>query len=118
MPANHSTNWEVEVDKELYRAEQARSSGNEGMARVCARRAASVALGKYFNQRGFPNVGASVIERIKIFNSLPETSSRAREVTNHLLLRVNEDHKLPIDIDLIEETRWLADYIHLQLKIE
>jgi hypothetical protein len=36
-------NWQERYQNELERGEQARRDGNEGMARVCARRAAGLA---------------------------------------------------------------------------
>ena len=35
--------WKVEVETEFERAKAARARGNEGQARVCARRAAGIA---------------------------------------------------------------------------
>lgn len=113
MPADQ---WLVEVHRELNRAESAREMGNEGMARVCARRAAGIALGEFFHQCGLIGYGSSVQERLKLFKSLPISADRSGEIADHLLLRVNEDHKLPNKIDLIEETRWLID--HLQKHME
>lgn len=113
MPDNQ---WLIEVHRELDQAESARSTGNEGMARVCARRAAGIALGEYFHRCGLTGYGTNIHERIIFFKSLPISNDRVEEILDHLLLRVNEDHKLPIEIDLIEETRLLIEY--LQNKIE
>ena len=32
-------------------------------------------------------------------------------VTEHLLMRVDEDFKLPVEADLIAEATWLIDYL-------
>lgn len=108
--------WIIEVHRELDRGEAARAMGNEGMARVCARRAAGIALGEYFHQSGLKGYGSSVQERIRLFKSMPISNDRAQEIADHLLIHVNEDHQLPINIDLLEETHWLIE--HLQRKME
>ena len=35
--------WQIKIKAEFDKAEQARARGNEGQARVCARRAAGIA---------------------------------------------------------------------------
>jgi len=44
--------WKDKLEIEFERAETARSSGNEGQARVCARRAAGIAIREYYARRG------------------------------------------------------------------
>ena len=39
--------WKEKLQKEFERAQIARASGNEGQARVCARRAAGIAIREY-----------------------------------------------------------------------
>jgi len=43
-----SVNPQAQIDAEFKHAEQARSRGNEGQARVCARRAVGIAAREYF----------------------------------------------------------------------
>jgi hypothetical protein len=105
------------IQVELTHAEEARAKGNEGMARVCSRRAAGIAIGIYLTHIGFSGFGPSAYERLNILKSLPDISPQAIETVDHLLLRVNEDHKLPIEIDLIEDARWLTVYLLSDLQI-
>ena len=47
--------WQEKLNLEFQRAEDARAKNNEGQARVCARRAAGIAIREYFNpQRDTP----------------------------------------------------------------
>ncbi|MBM2849365.1 MAG: hypothetical protein HW418_2307 [Anaerolineales bacterium] len=39
------------VERELAQAHKARAAGNEGQARVCARRAAGIALREWYKRR-------------------------------------------------------------------
>lgn len=94
---------------EIRQAEAARAGGNEGMARVCARRAAGIAVGEYLRRHGmeFSNPGAYA--RLNFLLQLPQTPPAIQEVVNHFLVRINPDHSLPIHADLIAEARWLAN---------
>jgi hypothetical protein len=81
------------------------------MARVCSRRAAGIAIGIYLYRNGFSGFGASAYERLNILQTLTNISPQVVEIAEHLLLQVNKDHKLPSEIDLIEDTRRLIDYL-------
>jgi hypothetical protein len=101
------TVWEVEYKKEIRPAITARLNGNEGMARVCARRAAGIIIGEYLNRLGYSNLTHSAYDRLELFNTLSVVDQRYKDIANHFLLRVNREHKLPMDADLISEVIWL-----------
>lgn len=107
MTNSGNLDWVSRIRAELSQAEAARAAGNEGMARVCARRAAGIAAGEYLNQRNLPSSNQSAFERLKTLQSRTEISPRARDVIAHFLLRITPEHRLPIDADLIDEAKWL-----------
>ncbi len=98
-----------EVQSELDNAERARQRGNEGQARVCARRAAGLAARLYLGRRGNAVRSSSAYDMLQLIKDDPGLSARARQIAGHLTLRVNEEFKLPADIDLIAEARQLCD---------
>ena len=51
------------------------------------------------------------LELIRQLDNLNDIQSRVKVVTEHLLLQVDEDFKLPVDVDLIAETIWLIDFL-------
>ena len=106
MP-DHLT-WRTEYLNEIARARSARQEGNEGMARVCARRAMGAFLGEYLASYGITQPGPSAYRRLQIFSSLPHLTPRQRESAARFLLRVNPDHALPCEVDLIVEAEWLV----------
>ncbi len=81
------------------------------MARVCARRAAGIIVGEYLQRRGYGAMSNSAIDRLNLFMSLPEIAESYREVTQHFLLKVNRDHRLASDIDLIGDVIWLNEHL-------
>jgi len=100
--------WEEEFQRELEAAITARAGGNEGRARVCARRAAGVAARAYFAQRGVPIRGRSAQDVLLRLSSDLALSAEIRENARLLTLRVNEDFGLPPGIDLVACARALA----------
>jgi hypothetical protein len=99
------------AQQELFRASAARLDGNEGKARVCARRAAGYIVSEFFDRNGYDNPGSSSIVRLKLFNSISDVPGRAREIVDHFLIHVTPDHDLPVEADLIQEARILAELI-------
>ena len=100
--------WQIKIQAEFDKAEQARARGNEGQARVCARRAAGIAAREYFVRQGRSIHTPSAYD---LLNFLVEDSSlpgELRQSAEYLTLRVNEDFKLPVDVDLIHEAKKLC----------
>lgn len=95
-----------QFQRELDMAKAARASGNEGRARVCARRAAGIVIGDFFNQRGISSK-SSTYERLRTLRTLPDMPVDVVLAVDHFLLRVDPDQRLPVPVDLIEEARWL-----------
>ncbi|MBC8505203.1 MAG: hypothetical protein ISR58_03145 [Anaerolineales bacterium] len=104
-------NWKIRLQNELEQAQTAREAGNEGKTRVCARRAAGIAIGEYLQRNNIPNSSSSAYNRLQFLASLPDSTPRTRQIAQHLMLRVNEEFKLPIDADLIAETRELVEIL-------
>ena len=104
-------NWEENYEREINMALEAREEGNEGKARVCARRAAGHVIGEFILRNGYPQVETSAYARLQYLHELKNISLRAREAAYHLLLRITPEHTLPVDVDLIEEARFLKEYL-------
>jgi hypothetical protein len=102
------TNWKTSLEKELQMATEARARGNEGQARVCARRAAGAAVREYFMRRGITVHVPSAFDLLQALQGLPDIPEEARRAVGYLTLRVNEEFKLPVAVDLVEEARILC----------
>jgi hypothetical protein len=102
------SDWKKALALEFERAETARERGNEGRARVCARRAAGIAAREYLTRRNHPVPSASAYEILKLLTTLPDLPPDLRPVIVHLTMRVTEEFQLPIEADLIEEARHLC----------
>jgi len=101
--------WKVEYKQEIERAILSRADGNEGMARVCARRAAGIIIGEYLNRLGYSAMSNSAYDRLSLFNNLPNVEEKYKEIARHFLLKVTRDHNLPMKADLINDVIWLKE---------
>lgn len=99
----NSKPWEKKFYEEIHQAEQAREAGNEGRARVCARRAAGIVVGEYLStiEQNFFDLGA--YDNLKFFILNAQVSPETITTAEYFILKVDTDHNLPVDVDLVEE---------------
>jgi hypothetical protein len=102
-----------QIQSELTQADFARSQGFEGRARVNARRAAGTAIQSYLEWMGVPVPRLGALDLIKTLGNQPGLPEEIQHITEHLLARVDEGFNLPIQVDLLQETRWLVTQLEL-----
>jgi len=97
------------IEDELRAAERARGEGEEGKARVHARRAAGWAAADYFHRV----VGASqpngATECLRWFATRSELPADLREAARRLTVHVTADHVLPHPEDPLVDARLIVD---------
>jgi hypothetical protein len=101
--------WQSEIQAEFEKAELARQRNNEGQARVCARRAAGVAIREYLSRGGIQPRTTSAYDLLNLVQEDERLPSRLKEIAGHLTVRVTEEFKLPVDVDLVAEAREFCD---------
>jgi hypothetical protein len=101
--------WQSEIQAEFDRAAQARQRNNEGQARVCARRAAGIAVREYLSRRGIRPPSTSAYDLLNLVRADPLLSPELKQTAEHLTVRVTEEFKLPINVDLVAEAREFCD---------
>ena len=97
--------WQSEIQVEFERAAQARQRNNEGQARVCARRAAGIAVREYLSRRGIHPQSKSAYDLLNLIKDDPSLPPDLKQSAEHLTVRVTEEFKLPLDVDLVAEAR-------------
>lgn len=97
--------WKAEINSELEKASQARARGNEGQARVCARRAAGIAAREYLIRNGVRPPSLSAYDLLNLLKEDAKLSPDLQLIADHLTMRVTEEFKLPVEADLIAEAR-------------
>lgn len=103
--------WKEEFESEINRALAMRAQGNEGQARVCARRAAGSAIREYLTRLGQPIPSSSAYDLLNLIASNETLDPALRQAAVYLSMRVTEEFKLPVAVDLVEEARRLADLL-------
>lgn len=101
--------WKARLETEFERARAARERGNEGQARVCARRAAGIAIREYYDRHGQTVRTPSAYDLLRLLTEDPHLAPDLKQAAAYLTLRVTEEFKLPVEVDLIEEARKLCD---------
>ena len=100
-----------QIQIEFDRAAQARAKNNEGQARVCARRAAGIAIRDYLPRHGTHIPSASAYDLLNLIKEEPLLPPNLKLAADHLTLRVTEEFKLPIEADLVAEARLLCEWL-------
>ena len=100
--------WKTHFDSEIALGYAARWEGNEGRARVCARRALALALADYLGRRGERPEGSDAVALIQLSRTRPDMPAGVQEKLAHFLVRVEPGGRFPIDADLLEEARWIC----------
>ena len=106
-----SDNNQIQIQEELLLAKQSRIEGNEGRARVCARRAAGAAVKVYLEQMNLASKSDSVLRSLEIFHTALDLPDRISSAVGRLIQRVDEEHNLPDEIDLIHEAYLVLDFL-------
>lgn len=104
-------NPELEIQREFEAAQRARANNNEGQARVCARRAAGIAIRDYLTRKGIQLPSRSAHDLLNFIKEETPLPPDLKQVADHLTLRVTEEFKLPVDADLIAEAKSLCDWL-------
>jgi hypothetical protein len=103
-----------QIQIELENAETSRTLGLEGRARVCARRAAGMAVRAYFfAQRDVPAAGDTnrLLAQFLEMDSIP---AEIRLAAQHLIQRVDQNYSVPGDIDLLADASTLINFLQTQ----
>jgi hypothetical protein len=111
---NAVNKWE-QANQEIDKAYSARANGNEGMARVCARRAANFAIQAFLADQKIEIQSQNVIlllndERIRSLMR-PEVL----RIFDHLLMKVDANYQFDPSIDLLAETQALIKGLQEQI---
>ena len=103
--------FNTQLRNEFEKAQQARINRNEGQARVCARRAAGIAIREYLTRNGTRVPSMSAYDLLNLLKEDALLPPHLKLVVDHLTVRVTEEFELPIEADLIAEARILCDWL-------
>jgi hypothetical protein len=103
------------IEQELAQARRSQADGNEGKARVCARRAAGWAIELHLAATGAGIDSSSALDQIKHLAGLQGYPEQVYQVLHHLTVKMEKDSLdsdayYPIEgVDLVAEAAWLVE---------
>jgi len=103
--------WEERFEREIRSANRARQRGNEGQARVCARRAAGIAAAEFYERRGEAGPSESVVVVLERLQREPSLPADLTPILTKLLQQVDTHFKLPPGVDLVAEAQRLRQLL-------
>lgn len=99
------------IRKELADAGEARRAGNEGMVRVCARRAAGAAIAFWELTHPQQAVGSGAMDGLRSIQHDGTMPSRVREAASRLVAKVRPDFTPATPIDPIDDCKLIVDHL-------
>jgi hypothetical protein len=101
----------IHVQEEMLLAKQSRAEGNEGRARVCARRAAGTAAGLYLIEKGVGCSHDNALQSLLKLSELDALPKRVQIAASWLVERVDESSNLPPEVDLLQEAGIVIHFV-------
>ncbi len=99
------TIWKKQIKTEFKMAQNALDVKNYGKMRVCARRAAGISIREYLIESGITPPSVSAYDLLKFLEEMDDTPADIRQASANLRLRVTEEFRLPVDVDLVAEAK-------------
>ena len=98
-------NGQESIEQELAKAAVGLKEGNEGLARVCARRAVGIAIEDWIARSGAEGWPADAMNRLKAIQREENLPQKVREAAQRLLTPVTQQTRLPLSTDPIGDAR-------------
>jgi hypothetical protein len=98
------------IEKEFVVAEQARKSGNEGMVRVCARRASGAAIAYWLQSNPRSGWGADAMNRLRNMQLDTSIPHAVRDAALRLTTKITDHFTAPFPTSPIEDSKIIVTY--------
>ncbi|MEJ2561957.1 MAG: hypothetical protein P8Z42_04630 [Anaerolineales bacterium] len=99
----------AEIEREMDLAEESRRQGREGRARVCARRAAGMAVAVFQERKTGVRPQANFYRLLRWFQQADDVPDRLKQAAARLTTRVRSDYSLPHPDDPLQDARTLIE---------
>jgi hypothetical protein len=100
-----------QIRGELRTAEHARRIGNEGMMRVCARRAAGAAVLHWRKANQRPGWGSDALSQLRHLQQESTIPPIVREAAMRLTARTTEQFTSPFTTDPVEDCLMIIEHL-------
>ncbi len=103
--------YKERISKELQIAYASRKQGNEGRARVCARRAVGIALTFFFESTNEQVKDQDAMDLLKHVQSIPEFPPELQQSATRLTARIGADFQYTSNTDPLEDAKAIIEFI-------
>ena len=108
-------NWKEQIEQELAKATEGLKNGNDGLARVCTRRAVALASQHCAEQRNSPAWQGDAMHQLRQIQGEITFPLPVREAAQRLLTKVTEQRQSPMTTDPITDARIILDYLNSRI---
>lgn len=99
------------IAAELERGRAAQAAGNAGLARVCARRAAGLAIKAWYLARDGGRWGGDALKQLARLQAEAAAPEAVRAAAGRLTTKVDFDHALPFADDPLVDAGLIIDFV-------
>ena len=107
--------WQDSIEQELTKAFEGIQSGNDGLARVCARRAVALAAQHWAKHHHLPSWHGDAMHQLRQIEGETTFPLPVREAAQRLLTKVTEQAQLPMTTDPITDARIILDHLNSEI---
>ena len=100
-----------QIEKEFATAKQARNEGSDGMVRVCARRAAGVAVGYWLERNPRERWGVDAMSRLRSLQLDESLPTDVRDAATRLTTKVTKQFTSPFSTDTIHDSTIIINHL-------
>lgn len=101
----------TQIEKEFAMAAAAKRSGNEGMVRVCARRAAGLAISYWLRSHPGTTWGTDVMSQLRNLQTDSSMPDNVRVAAMRLTTKVSQRFTSPFSTDPIADSNCIIQYL-------
>ena len=100
-----------QIEKEFTTADRALAAGNEGMARVCARRVAGIAIAFWLEQSPDKSWGIDAMSRLRHLHMELSVPADVRDAARNLTAKVTGQFSSSPPADAISDSRVIVNHL-------
>jgi len=101
------------IEKEFTTARQARKAGNNGMVRVCARRAAGIAISYWLEQNPRQGWGLDAMGQLRNLHNDVSMPQNIHDAAIRLTTKITGQFTSPFSTDPIDDSKTIVHHLLL-----
>jgi len=104
--------WREQIEQELVKASEGLKNGNDGLARVCARRAVALASQHWAEERNLRAWQGDAMHQLRQIQGETTFPLSVREAAQRLLTKVTEQAQSPMATDPITDAHIILHHLN------